>query len=180
MYLIRACLYIYTAAHKRAHMSPAASSAQAVARTCTWTRCSHVQDCRLFITKASIDLHKSDPSIAIYTQKHVYPHGESYTRARARSHAQAPLATHTCCMSHPVIRTKTTIYTSTHMAIYRFGSDVDGAPGAERMQCTAESAADPSPLHTDPRIHKPDTFQHTYAYIYLYIYIYIYISMSIS
>ena len=133
--------YIYTAAHKCAHMSPAASSARAIALTGTWTRRSRAHAHSLFITKASIDLQKSDPSIAIYKQKHVYPHGKSYTRARARSHAQALLATNTCCMSHPVIRTKTTIYKSTHMAIYRLGSDVDGAPGAERMQCTAIAAA---------------------------------------
>ena len=59
----------------------------------------------LIITKASIDLQESDPSIAIY--KHT-PMARA-ARARARSHAQALVATHTYCMSHPVIRTKTTI-----------------------------------------------------------------------
>jgi hypothetical protein len=35
---------------------------------------------------------------------------------------------------------KTTIYKYTHAAIDRFGSDMEGAPGAERMQCAAVAA----------------------------------------
>ncbi len=107
MYLIRACLYIYSRAHTRTHiagrivgtrsrthmhmdaMQPRASSPPI-----------HHQSIHL-----SIDI--GPVYIAISKEKHVYPHGKSYTRAR--SHAQALVATHTYCMSHPVIRTKTTI-----------------------------------------------------------------------
>ena len=70
----------------------------------------------------------------------MYPHGE-ILHARARSHAQALVATSTCVLHVPrLIRTKTTIYKYTQVAIYRSGSDMDGAPGAQRMQCAAESA----------------------------------------
>ena len=60
------------------------------------------------------------------------------SRARARSHAQALVATSTYVLHVPrLIRTKTTIYKYAHVAIYRSDSDMDGAPGAELSICSA-------------------------------------------
>ncbi len=93
--LIRACLSIQAGTHTHTHtMSPGTSSARAVARTCTWTRCSHMHAHSLFITQASIYLQRSDPSIATYRYTNLYTHMARSTRARARSHAQAFVATH--------------------------------------------------------------------------------------
>jgi hypothetical protein len=104
----------------------------------------------------------------------MYPHGEIY--ARARSHAQALVATSTYVLHVPrLIRTKTTIYKYTHVAIYRSGSDMDGAPGAEHMQCAAVAATRAHhrmrtcsrsiSTHTDTRIRKPDRFNYIHIYI---------------
>ncbi len=76
--------------------------------------------------------------MAIYRYKPTYTHGEMYTRARARTHRHSWPRTCMYCMSQPVIRMKTMIYKYTHVAIYRLGSGMDGAPGAERMQCATE------------------------------------------
>jgi hypothetical protein len=65
-------------------------------------------------------------------------------------------------------RPKLTIYKSTHVALDRSDSGMDGAPGAQRMRCAAESATRARrrmrthsrsiSMHTDTRIHKPDRF----------------------
>jgi hypothetical protein len=81
-------------------------------------------------------------SLYIDTNLFIYPQGESYTRARARTWARVAMHMR-AYVRHAtrVIRAKTTIYKYTHMAIYRLGSDTEGAPGAECMQRAAESAA---------------------------------------
>jgi hypothetical protein len=71
----------------------------------------------------------------------MYTHMARSTRTRAL-HARALVATHMrAYVRHAtrVIRTKTTIYNYTRVAIYRLGSDT--GPGAECMQRAAESAA---------------------------------------
>ena len=139
MYATRFCIYRYIcvclpsaqlAVHTGGHpcaltMSPAASSARAIARTCTWR---HMQPQELYIY------------IYIYTHTHTDTHRytHTHTHARARMHAQALVATHMRAqVLHvpQVIRMKTMIYKYTHVAIYRFNSDIEGAP--ELIVCAA-------------------------------------------
>jgi hypothetical protein len=116
--------YIYRAGTHTHTMSPAASSACAIARTCTWTRCGHVRAHRLNITQHHTSTHLSIDigRLSLYIDTNLCTPTRRDPHARARARGDTLVATHMRAYARHVPRvigTKTTIYKSTRVATYR-------------------------------------------------------------